>query len=40
MKDQTPAEIEEVVLHLPEGQEYNSFAASAELFVCVFLRFN
>jgi hypothetical protein len=40
MKDQTPAEIKEVVLHLPKGQKRNSSAASTELLVCVFLRFN
>ncbi len=40
MKNQTPAETEEVVLYLPEGQRRNSSAASAELLVCVFLRFN
>jgi hypothetical protein len=40
MKIQTPAEPEKAVFQLPEGQECNSSAKSAELLVCVFLRLN
>jgi hypothetical protein len=39
-ENQTPAETKEVVSHLPEGQKLNGSAASAELLVCVFPRFN